>query len=181
MKIVSSTLKRAAGPVLAAGLLVPVFATPAAAQTPGSTAFRVFGNVGLSARAGFVNNVTATLVTINNVTRLRLMDTSGVSAGPGCSQVNFQNVDCPLPVSRLSVGLGDGGDQFHGTDIGIRTVVDAGSGADLVETGSGNDTIGVDDDVPGNDIVSTCGLGTDAVFANPGDVIGTLCEARYIS
>ncbi|MFI7411127.1 hypothetical protein ACIBU0_20940 [Streptomyces sp. NPDC049627] len=173
----SSTLTRAAVPVLAAGLLVPAFATPAVAQTPGSTAFRVFGNVGLSARAGFANNVTATIVGTN----LRLMDSTGVAAGPGCTQVDFFNVNCPLPVSRLSVGLGDGGDQFHGTGIGIRTVVDAGSGADLVETGSGNDTIGVDDDVPGNDIVSTCGLGSDVVFANPGDVIGTGCEARYLS
>ncbi|KUL46202.1 hypothetical protein ADL12_02815 [Streptomyces regalis] len=177
MKIVSSILKRAAVPALAVGLVVPALATPAAAQTPGSTAFRFFGTVGLSARAGFANNVTATVVGTN----LRLMDTTGVAAGPGCSQVDFFNVNCPLPVSRLAVGLGDGGDQFHGTSIGIRTVVDAGSGADIVETGSGNDTIGVDDDTPNNDIVSTCGLGSDVVFANPGDVIGTGCEARYIS
>ncbi|MGI5377536.1 hypothetical protein ACQEV2_25500 [Streptomyces sp. CA-251387] len=169
-------------PAVAAGLLVPVFATPAAAQTPGSTAFRVFGNVGLSARAGFVNNVTATLFTnSSNVTRLRLTDSSGVAAGPGCSQVNFNTVDCPLPVSRLSVGLGDAGDLFDGTGIGIRTVVDAGPGADIVSTGSGNDTIGVDDDVPMNDRVLTCGFGSDVVFANPGDMIGSGCEARYIS
>ncbi|MGN9759260.1 hypothetical protein [Streptomyces sp. SD31] len=173
----SSTLKRAAVPALAAGLLVTALATPAAAQTPGSTAFRFFGNVGLSARAGFVNNVTATVVGAN----LRLTDSSGVAAGPGCRQVDFNTVDCPLPVSRLSVGLGDQGDTFDGTSIVIRTVVDAGPGGDTVATGGANDMIGVDDDTPNNDTVTTCGLGSDAVFANSGDRIGTGCEARYIS
>lgn len=178
MKIMSSSLKRAAGPALAAGLLVTAFATPAAAQTPGSTAFRVFGNVGLSARAGFENNVTASIV--GNY--LRLTDTAGVAAGPGCISRGFNAVDCPLPVSRLSVGLGNENDTFEGTSITIRTVVDAGSGTDTVATGSGNDTIGLDDDAPG-DSVTTCGGGYDVVFLNPGDTIAAdaACEARYVS
>lgn len=177
MKTASSILKRAAVPALVAGLLVPAFATPAAAQTQGATAFRYFGNVGLSARAGYVNNVTAYI----NGSYLMLTDpTSGIQAAQGCFQVSFATVACPLPVSRLSVGLGDGGDTFDGTSIAIRTVVDAGSGADIVATGGGNDMIDVDDDAPG-DMVTTCGGGSDSVFANRGDEIGTLCEARYFS
>lgn len=176
MKIVSSTLKRAAVPAVVAGLVIPVFATPAAAQTPGATAFRFFGNVGLSARAGYANNVTASIVGTN----LRLTDNvSGIAAGPGCRQaVAFTTVDCPLPVSRLSVQLGDGNDSFTGTGIAIRTVVDASTGIDTVTTGSGNDTVGVEDDQPGDTV--DCGAGTsDVVFYNSGDTVAN-CEARYV-
>lgn len=177
MKPVSKTLKRAAVPVLAAGLLVTAFATPAAAQTPGSTAFRVFGNVFLSARGGAVNNVTATVVS----GRLRLSDTSGIALGPGClTRVSPTTVECgaATTVGRLSVGLGDLGDTFDGQSISVRTVVDAGPGLDtFVRTGGGNDTIGVSDGVGGEDV--TCGGGTDVVFRDAGDIIGADCEVRY--
>ncbi|WP_369171730.1 hypothetical protein AB5J49_28920 [Streptomyces sp. R28] len=177
MKTVTSPLRRAAVPVLAAGLLVTAFATPAAAQTPGSTAFRVFGNVFLSARAGAVNNVTAVVVGGN----LRLTDTSGIALGPGCStRVSATTVECGAAgtVGRLSIGLGDLGDTFDGQSVSVRTVVDAGPGLDTsVRTGGGNDTIGVSDGVAGEQV--TCGGGTDVVFRDAGDTIGADCEVRY--
>jgi hypothetical protein len=178
MKIANSTLKRAAVPVLVAGLVVPVFATPAAAQTPGSTAFRIFGNVILSARGNAVNTVTAD----TSSGRVILTDTSGIAPG-NCRPLSPTSVDCgsTVGVARISVGLGDLGDTFNGTNVGLRTVVDAGPGMDIVSTGSGNDTIGLDDNAPG-DSVTTCGGGSDTVFYNPGDTVDTVtCEARFLS
>ncbi|WP_128433146.1 hypothetical protein [Streptomyces cyaneus] len=176
----SSTLKRAAVPALAAGLVVSAFATPAAAQTPGSTAFHIFGNVILSARAGAVNNVTARIVD----GRLRLTDTSGVTAGPGCIQVSPTEVQCGslANVVRLSIGLGDLDDSFKPESpetFAVRTVVDAGAGKDTVETGRGNDTIGVKDGVAGNDTVVSCGAGSDIVQRDVGDIIAANCESRF--
>lgn len=173
MKIVSSTLKRAVVPVLAAGLAVPAFAAPAAAQTPGSTAFRLFGMVILSARAGAQNTVTASI----SGSFLRLTDSSGIAAGGGCLQRNATTVDCALPVSQLSIGLGDGNDSFSGTGIAIRTLVDAGSGTDTVATGSGNDTVGVNDGTPGDQV--NCDGGTDTVFRDAGDTADANCESRF--
>ncbi|MFE5819694.1 hypothetical protein [Streptomyces sp. NPDC056479] len=175
MKIVSSTLTRAVGPALAAGLVVTALATPAAAQTPGSTALRIFGNVILSARANAVNVVTASVAGSN----IRLTDTSGVAAGPGCRQVNPTTVDCPLPATQLAIGLGDLGDSFNGQGLSVRTVVDAGTGADTVRTGSGNDTIGVNDGTSGDTV--TCNGGTDTVFRDAGDTIpvGAACERVF--
>lgn len=176
MKIASSTLKRVAVPALVAGLTVPVFATPAAAQTPGSTAFRIFGMVVLSANAGAQNTVVAGV----SGSFLRLTDASGVAAGPGCFQRTPTTVDCPLPVSRLAIGLGDGNDSFTGTSLAVRTTVDAGPGVDNVMTGSGSDTIGVSGDAVGNgpDTVS-CGGGADVVFRDPADNIAANCETRF--
>ncbi|MFJ8634516.1 hypothetical protein [Streptomyces sp. NPDC093568] len=174
MKIISSTLTRAVGPALAAGLVVTALATPAAAQTPGSTALRIFGNVILSARANAVNNVTASVVGSN----IRLTDSSGVAAGPGCSQVNPTTVDCPLPATQLAIGLGDLGDSFSGQGLSVRTVVDAGTGVDTVRTGAGNDTIGVNDGLPG-DRVNCDGGVSDVVFRDPGDIIDPNCERRF--
>lgn len=176
MKTVRSTLKRAAVPVLAAGLVVSAFATPAAAQTPGSTAFHIFGNVILSARAGAVNNVTATIVN----GRVRLTDTAEIAAGPGCLRVSATTVDCGSVANavRLSIGLGDLNDSFQGQSVAIRTVVDAGAGTDTVATGTGNDTIGVKDGVAGNDTVD-CGGGSDIVQRDVGDNIAANCESRF--
>ncbi|WDF40586.1 hypothetical protein PBV52_29310 [Streptomyces sp. T12] len=172
----SSTLKRAAVPALAAGLLVTSFATPAAAQTPGSTAFHIFGNAILSARAGAVNDVTATVVN----GRLRLTDTSGIAAGPGCLPVSATTVECGSLANtvRLSIGLGDLSDRFRGQGLAVRTVVDAGAGSDIVRTGSANDTIGVRDGVAGNDTVS-CDGGSDIVQRDVGDIIAADCESRF--
>lgn len=176
MKIVSSsTLRRVAGPALAAGLLVTALATPAAAQTPGSTAFRVFGNAFLSARAGVHNQMSAT---VSNG-RLILADTTGVAVGPGCVRVSATSADCGsvTTVGRLAIGMGDGNDGYQG-NIALRTTVDAGPGTDTVATGGGNDTIGVSDGVAGNDTV-TCDGGSDVVFRDVGDTIAADCEVRY--
>ncbi|WP_031477466.1 hypothetical protein [Streptomyces bicolor] len=177
MKIVSSTLKRAVGPALAAGLVVTAAASPAAAQTPGSTAFRLFGSVYLSARGGVANQVTATVTTAG---RLILTDTTGIAAGSGCSPTSSPTtVDCGVVTTstRLSVGLGDGNDTYNGGSIGLRTLVDAGPGFDSVTTGGGNDTIGVSDGVLAEPV--NCGGGTDVVFRDVGDNINANCEVRY--
>jgi hypothetical protein len=177
MKMASSTLRRAAVPALIAGLAVPAFATPAAAQTPGSTAFRVFGMVVLSARSGVANQVTASTST----GRVILTDSTGIALGPGCVRLSATSVDCGsvVGVSRLSIGLGDGGDTFNGTNVGLRTIVDAGTGTDTVATGSGNDTIGVSGDVPAVDTVTCDGGTSDTVFADPGDSVAADCESRF--
>lgn len=176
MKIVGTTLKRAVGPVLAAGLIVTALATPAAAQTPGSVAFRLFGIAFLSASEGVQNNMTATV----SGGRLILTDTSGVALGPGCTRVSATSADCGsvTAVNRLAIGMGDRNDSFQGSTLALRTTVDAGTGADTVATGSGNDTIGVSDRVAGNDTVN-CDGGSDVVIRDLGDNIAANCEVRY--
>ncbi len=175
MKRVSSTLKRAVGPVLAAGLVVTALAAPAAAQTSGSTAFRVLGTAFLSARAGAHNQMSVSV----SDGRLILTDTTGVAVGPGCVRVSATSADCgsATTVGRLAIGMGDGNDSFQGT-IAVRTTVDAGPGADTVATGAGNDTIGVNDGVAGNDTV-TCDGGSDVVSRDLGDTVAADCERRY--
>lgn len=176
MKNVSSILKCAVGPAVAAGLVVTAAASPAAAQTPGSVAFRLFGTAFLSAAEGRQNQMSATV----SSGRLILTDTAGVALGPGCTRVSATSADCGsvTAVSRLAVGLGDQNDSFQGSTLALRTTVDAGAGTDNVTTGSGNDTIGVSDRVAGNDTVN-CGGGADVVFRDLGDNIAANCEVRY--
>ncbi|WP_159050333.1 hypothetical protein [Streptomyces cellostaticus] len=176
----SSTLKRAAGPSLVAGLVVVSLATPAAAQTPGSTAFRIFGGLaGVQARSGVNNQVTATV----SGGRLILSDTTGIAVGPGCTRVtgNPNSADCGsvLTVTRLAIALGDGDDTFDGSAVFINTTVDAGTGTDSVKTNGRNDLVGVQDNAGGDSV--DCGGGTDTVFADPGDTNITNCEVRYNS
>ncbi|MER6024939.1 hypothetical protein [Streptomyces sp. NPDC001851] len=175
----SSTLKRAVGPAVVAGLLVASAATPAAAQAPGSTAFRIFGGlVGLQARAGVDNTVTAT---VSAGSHLILTDTKGIAIGPGCTRVDADpnSADCgPVAtVSRLAIALGDGNDSFDGSAVHVNTTVDAGTGTDTVTTNGGNDTIGVQDNAGGDTV--NCGDGTDTVFADPGDTVNGNCERRF--
>ncbi|MFJ9813977.1 hypothetical protein ACIRU3_01655 [Streptomyces sp. NPDC101151] len=170
-----STLKRAAGPALVAGFVVVSFATPAAAQTPGSTAFRIFGNtVGVQSRTGVQNHVTAAVS--NN--RLILSDQAGIAAGPGCSQVSATSADCGSvgSVARLLIATGDQNDSVLVT-APVNSTVDIGTGVDSVTTGSGRDVIDVEDNT-GNDTVN-CGGGSDLVFADSGDTIAANCESRF--
>ncbi|MEU5534534.1 hypothetical protein [Streptomyces sp. NPDC020362] len=170
----SSTLKRAAGPALVAGVVVVSFATPAAAQTPGSTAFRIFGGLaGLQARTGVQNQVTATV----SGGHLRLTDATGVAIGPGCTRVSANTADCGSisTVTRLAIALDDQNDTAT-TNVPVNTTVDAGTGIDNVTTNGGNDTIGVEDHAGGDTV--NCGGGSDVVFADPGDNIASNCERR---
>ncbi|MFF5144445.1 hypothetical protein ACFY6U_32810 [Streptomyces sp. NPDC013157] len=170
----STILKRAAGPVLVAGLVVTSSATPAAAQTPGSTAFRILGGlVVLQARAGVNNQVTADTST----GRLVLTDTTGIAIGPGCTRVNATSADCgsAATVSRLAVQLGDGDDTFNGSNAAVSTTVDAGTGVDKVTTDGRSDVISVEDNAGGDTV--DCGAGADTVFADPGDTVVN-CERR---
>ncbi|MFF7747644.1 hypothetical protein ACFZCP_00040 [Streptomyces sp. NPDC007971] len=171
----SSTLRRAAGPALVAGLVVVSFATPAAAQTPGSTAFRIFGGLaGLQARSGVQNQVTATVSGSNH---LLLTDTTGVAIGPGCTRVSATTADCGsiTTVNRLAIALDDQNDTAT-ADVPVNTTVDAGTGIDKVTTNGGNDTIGVEDHAGGDTV--NCNGGNDTVFADPGDNIASNCERR---
>lgn len=174
MKIVSSTLRRAAGPVLAAGLVVVPFATPAEAATPGSTAFRIFGGlVGLQARAGVQNNVSATV----SGTHVILSDTTGIAIGPGCTRLNATTADCgSISGTRLAIALGDQNDSAV-ANVPVNVTVGAGTGIDSVTTNGGNDTIGVEDNAGGDTV--TCNGGTDTVFADPGDTIAGDCERQF--
>ncbi|MCC5476787.1 hypothetical protein [Streptomyces barringtoniae] len=169
----SSTLKRVVGPALVAGLVVTSVATPAAAQAPGSTAFRLFGSLAvLQARAGVANQVTATV----SGTHLILTDTTGIAVGPGCTRLSPNTADCGA-VTSLAVQLGDGNDTFDGSTAPINTTVDAGTGIDKVTTGSGNDTIGVQDNAPGDNV--DCGGGSaDTAFRDTGDTV-TNCERVF--
>lgn len=176
MKIVSTILKRAAGPVLVAGLVVTSSATPAAAaQPPGSTAFRIFGGlVGLQASNGVDNVVTAS----TSSGRLILTDATGIAIGPGCTRVDANTADCgsAATVTRLAVQLGDGNDSFDGSTANVSTTADAGRGTDKVKTNGRSDTVGVEDNTGGDTV--DCGGGTDTVFADSGDTI-TNCERRF--
>ncbi|MEU6664587.1 hypothetical protein [Streptomyces sp. NPDC046727] len=172
----SSILKRAAGPVVAAGLLVASSATPAAAQTPGSTAFRVFGGlVGLQARAGVQNHVSAA---VSDTNHLLLTDTTGIAIGPGCTRLSSTTADCGniLTVTRLAIALGDQNDTAE-AGVPVNVTVDAGTGVDSVSTNGGNDVIGVQDNAPGDTV--SCDGGTDTVFADPGDSVDATCERRF--
>ncbi|MFC5215499.1 hypothetical protein [Streptomyces coerulescens] len=172
----STTLKRAVGPALAAGLVVTALASPAAAQTPGSTAFRLFGTAFLNARAGVANQMTASVVG----GRLIFEDMTGVAVGPGCRRLTATSADCGVAttVGGLAIQMGDGIDTYQGL-VGMRTVVEGGPGADTVETGAGNDTIGVSGDMTVDTVVS-CGGGSDVVFRDPGDLFlnPATCERR---
>ncbi|MFI1366056.1 hypothetical protein [Streptomyces griseochromogenes] len=171
----SIALRRAAGPALAAGLVVS-FATPAAAQTPGSTAFRLFGSlVGLQARAGVQNQVSSAVSAANH---LLLTDTAGIAIGPGCARVSDTTADCGSisTGTRLLIALGDQNDSAK-ADAPVNTTVDAGTGVDSVSTDGGNDTISVQDNAGGDTV--TCDGGNDVVFADPGDNIATDCERRF--
>ncbi|MER7838907.1 hypothetical protein ABTY98_24275 [Streptomyces sp. NPDC096040] len=176
MNFVLSTLKRAAGPVLVAGLALTSSATPAAAaQAPGSTAFRIFGGlVGLQARAGVNNHVTA----VSSGGRLILTDSTGIAIGPGCTRVSATSADCGsvLTVTRLAIALGDGNDTFDGSAAAVRTTADAGTGTDSVTTDGSDDVIGVEDNAGGDTV--NCGSGADTVFADPGDNIAANCERQ---
>ncbi|MCX4698217.1 hypothetical protein [Streptomyces sp. NBC_01373] len=179
MKIERNTLMRAAAPALVAGLLVPVFATPAGAQEPpGSTAVRFSGSVQLSARWGVPNAVTVRVENGN----LIITDSAGVAPGPGCSRPNPNDstlVNCgPLPVARLNVALRDQGDSIF-VDAPVNTSVDAGTGDDTVRTGSGNDSVNVRDGNPRDTV--DCGEAPgdfDRAIGDPGDGIVATCEQR---
>ena len=176
MKIVSSTLKRAAVPVVAAGLLVASSATTAAAQTPGSTAFRIFGGlVGLQARAGVQNHVSAAVSDLNH---LLLTDTTGIAIGPGCTRLSATTADCGVigTGTRLVIQLGDQNDTAS-AGVPVNVTLDAGTGVDSVTTNGGNDTVGVQDNAPGDTV--SCDGGADTVFADPGDIIDPSCERRF--
>lgn len=178
MKIVSTILKRAAGPVLVAGLVVTssaTAATAAAAPPPGSTAFRILGGlVVLQARNGVNNVVTASTST----GRLILTDATGIAIGPGCTRVDANTADCGIAatVTRLAVQLGDGNDTFDGSTANVSTTADAGTGTDSVTTNGRSDTVSVEDNTGGD--TADCGGGTDTVFADPGDHI-TNCERQF--
>ncbi|MBW8799950.1 MAG: hypothetical protein JF597_42140 [Streptomyces sp.] len=171
----STILKRAAGPVLVAGLVVASSATPAAAApAPGSTAFRILGGlVVLQARAGVNNQVTAD----SSTGRLILTDTTGIAIGPGCTRLSATSADCgsAATVTRLAVQLSDGNDTFNGSAAAVSTTVDAGTGIDQVTTDGRNDVISVQDNAGGDTV--DCGAGVDTVFADPGDNVVN-CERR---
>ncbi|MEV6052813.1 hypothetical protein [Streptomyces sp. NPDC052107] len=192
MKILSSTVRRVAGPALAAGLAVTAFATPAsAAPAPGSTVTRFGGSVVLSAAAGVKNQVTASV----SGGLLIMEDLSGVTAGPGCTQLTATTARCGSAgsVGQLTISVGDQDDTVTNS-TGIRSVIDAGPGNDIVNGGTGNDTInaGTGTDTVngggGNDTINvhdgtggdtvTCGDGFDVVSADPGDIFptGNGCE-----
>src|SRR5262249_10939705 len=101
MKILSSTLRRAAGPALVAGLVVVSYATPAAAQAPGSGVFRFGGLVGLQARAGAQNQVKADV----SGGRLILSDGAGIAVSLGCTPLSNTSADCGslVGVTRLAI------------------------------------------------------------------------------
>ncbi|AOR32589.1 hypothetical protein BFF78_17330 [Streptomyces fodineus] len=179
MKTVLHTLKRATGPALVAGLVVASTATPAAAQTPGSTAYRIFGGfAGLQANSGFQNHVTAS---VSGAGHLILSDTAGIAAGPGCTRVtgSTTSADCGsiATVTRLGIQLGDQNDTAV-INVSVNSLVDAGTGIDSVTTNGGNDTISVQDGAGGDTV--TCGGGTDTVFADSTDSVAGDCEVKHI-
>lgn len=101
--------------------------------------------------------------------RVRVMESisgGAITAGSGCSQDSEDVVSCPAAgVQRVRVWLGDGDDDFHGSDAGsLRLEVHGEAGndelndgpaADLLDGGSGWDDVmrpsGGDDEIIGGD------------------------------
>jgi hypothetical protein len=180
MKSVNA-LKHAAVPALAAGVLVAALAAPAAAQTSGSTVVRSGSTVSLNARLGAANNVTVDVLTVNGTAFLRFQDTSGITAGWGCTQVNPTTATCGAPnATRMNFALRDGADTLN-VSLAIPattgSTVDAGSGTDIINTGAGSDTISVNDGLGGDQV--NCDGGFDSAYGNVGDTINANCEQRY--
>jgi hypothetical protein len=176
MKTVT-VVKRAAAPALAAGILVTAFATPAAAQPPGSTVVRSGTGVSLSARYAVSNYVTFS----DDGGDLIVEDQSGIYAGPGCEQLTPTAAVCGETASatRLTVALRDWSDVLH-VGVAVNTTVDAGTGTDSITTGGGDDTIFARDGVRGNDWITCDGHRTrDTAYADLGDSINPDCELRY--
>ena len=116
-----------------------------------------------------------------------IIDTSGVTAGPGCEQVNPTEVYCPDPVNvtylNVSANLGDGNDKLDAWGVFCwKMSLDAGngndevygcSGADEIKGGAGNDDLrgGPGDDTldgESGDDTLLGGSGSDSVTGGPG-------------
>jgi hypothetical protein len=93
-------------------------------------------------------------------------DLSGLTAGPGCTQVDPTQVDCP-GYNDLVVDLGEGNDRAAlGALIYTHRIrLDAGTGDDTVYSGDGDDSIAGG---PGNDYL-TGGAGRDKLDGQEGD------------
>ncbi|MFI6356683.1 hypothetical protein ACIBJF_29385 [Streptomyces sp. NPDC050743] len=175
MKTLSSTVRRVAGPALAAGPAATAFTTPAsAAAAPGSTVTRFGGSVALSANPGAANTVTAS----RSGDLLIMEDLSGIAAGPGCTQLTATTARCGLATSvgQLTISVGDMKDSVT-NNAGIPSIINAGSGDDTITGGSRNDTINVQDGA-GGDTVTCDGGGFDVVSADRGDKVALDCEVR---
>jgi hypothetical protein len=182
MKITSGILKRVAVPAAVMGMALPLaLAGSVAAQQPGpaSTVTRAFGQVSYTAYSGEDNKLAVTAETdLNNNTVLVVTDLEGIDAGAGCQQASPNSAVCGLAgsVTRINARLGDGMDTAY-IAVDIASSVDAGAGADMVETSGGNDTINLRDGVMNNDSAS-CGGGADTASGNIGDRISMNCERR---
>ncbi|MEV8534416.1 hypothetical protein [Streptomyces sp. NPDC051211] len=109
---------------------------------------------------------------------LFIVDAAGITAGPGCDQVDATTVRCGAPgqVTNVVANLGDGTDRLEVLNS-LHAVVDGGSGSDTITTAGGNDRITVRDGAPG-DVVQSCGAGFDVVRADAGDTVASNCELR---
>ncbi|MBT2490119.1 hypothetical protein J7E96_16645 [Streptomyces sp. ISL-96] len=183
MKITSGVLKRVAVPALVAGMALPLaLATSSAAQQPGpaSTVTRSGGTVAYSAYSGEDNKLRVRAeADVNGNLVLVVEDLEGIDAGFGCQQDGPNVAVCDLAgtVTRISAQLRDGTDTAF-IEVSTASTVNAGTGADIVETSGGNDTIDLRDGVGGNDSASCGGGGSDTAIGNPGDRIAANCERR---
>lgn len=92
------------------------------------------------------------------------MSVGSVTAGPGCTQTGAI-ANCTVVGATLVVDLGDGDDTFRGASVLESTTVDGGSGTDILNTGSGADTLRGG---PGDDDLSDGG-GADVLDGGTGD------------
>jgi RTX calcium-binding nonapeptide repeat (4 copies) len=100
--------------------------------------------------------------------------TRDVNAAAGCTQVNARRADCPAAgVTSIDASLGTGDDKLNMTSLALPSVIDGGTGDDVLTGGTGPDRIeaglGRDrlDGKGGNDVLNGQG-GEDQFLAGPG-------------
>lgn len=135
---------------------------------------------GLTTFAGETNTVKITLVG----TDFHIADTgTPLTAGAKCTAIDANTASCPSAlITQLRVDLGALDDSFDNQTAmssnvtggpGIDTIVNAGSGDDLVDVKGSKST--------DKDVIQTCGAGADTVLLDGFDPVAPAdCETMFV-
>ncbi len=119
------------------------------------------GDITYQAAAGATNSVAVS----QSAGTLSFVE-SGITAGPGCTQVNAARVDCSTAnTTWVTMNLGDGDDTVSTSGTGHRRfAMSGGEGADVLRGGDKKDTL---DGGPGDDTLNG-GAGNDNLLGGAG-------------
>ncbi|MDF3143283.1 MULTISPECIES: hypothetical protein [unclassified Streptomyces] len=166
-------------PALAAGLAMPlVLATPAAAAPTGMVT-RSGGTVTFVPFPGAANQVT--FYVAGDLTRLRVSDPAGITAGPGCTQTSARTATCGTiaGVTGIQADGGDGNDRLAAeADLHIPVDFDGGPGQDILVGGTADDHLEDPDGWPVRPIRATFrgGAGNDTFVSRNNGFDRVECE-----